>query len=679
VHFIIDTNFGKSDVPQWFNEGLAEYYQTFEIAEDIKVKLGMPQSGHLNLLQQSKLMPLDTLFNISNYQLQQTGGHSRSIFYAQSWALVHYLTQGGKSGALDKYLKLVTGKMTPEKAFQEAFQTDYKKMEFDLRKYVSQNTYKYNEITFKEKLAFEVEMAAAPLDDGATGAYLGDLLYHTNRADDAEPYLVAALKLQPDSSMANTTLGMVKLKQRKFDEARLLLEKAIAGDPKNHIAYYRYAFLLSRESRDEFGFVQAFDKSTAAKIRSALKKAIALNPGFTESYEMLAFVAVVNNDELDEAAAHLGIALKYQPGNQRYSLRIAEIHARQNKFDEASESAEKIARTSDDPETKNRAENLLNTIRQRKEFEQLQAAEKKRYEAVVGRNGERPARLTRRVEGPRPSEAEMAKIQNDARMRSINNALRAVNDGEQRVMGRITRIDCKTRPLVYTVASDANTFTLTSRDFAALVLNSLDPAATNAEIGCDADVSAFNALVTYKALSTPKSKARGELVAIEFVQSDFRIMTAEEMAVETLVIYDEPISIQRPEGVEARGANMPSPAELETQRREMMMRAMRDALRNPAEGEKRDYGYLEKIECSGKSTYFYLRTESSTLKLLNTAMESLRIVFFTPDLAGVRLGCGTKPIEFPAVFTYTEKPNAKSKTVGEIVSLEFMPKSFVLK
>ena len=44
VHFIIDTNF-KSEIPQWFNEGLAEYYQTFEIAGDIKIKLGLPQES----------------------------------------------------------------------------------------------------------------------------------------------------------------------------------------------------------------------------------------------------------------------------------------------------------------------------------------------------------------------------------------------------------------------------------------------------------------------------------------------------------------------------------------------------------------------------------------------------------------------------------------------------------
>ena len=240
VHFIIDTNFGRSEVPQWFNEGLAEYYQTFEIADDIKIKLGLPQSGHLMLLQQSQLMPLEQLFNVTNYQLLQTGGHSRSIFYAQSWALVHYLTQGGKTEALSKYLSAVIKGTESKAAFEQAFQSTYSQMEKDLKNYVSKRSYNFNEVTFKQKLDFDTAMQASPLDESATNAYLGNLLYHNNRHDEAEPLLVAALKTQPDSSLANTTLGMVKIKQRKFDDARNYLEKAIAGDPKNHLAYYQW-------------------------------------------------------------------------------------------------------------------------------------------------------------------------------------------------------------------------------------------------------------------------------------------------------------------------------------------------------------------------------------------------------------------------------------------------------
>ncbi len=117
VHWILDTNFGKSEVPPWFNEGLAEYYQTFEIKDDIKVKLGLPQGGHLNMLRQSQLIPLSELFNLTQYQVLQTGGHSRSIFYAQSWAMVHFLVQSGKQPALSQYLGMLQNGAKADAAF----------------------------------------------------------------------------------------------------------------------------------------------------------------------------------------------------------------------------------------------------------------------------------------------------------------------------------------------------------------------------------------------------------------------------------------------------------------------------------------------------------------------------------------------------------------------------------
>ncbi len=676
VHFIIETNFGKSDVPQWFNEGLAEYYQTFEIVDDIKVKLGLPQTGHLNLLQQSKLMPLGTLFNLSNAQVHQTGGHSRSIFYAQSWALIHYMMQKGKAAGLGKFLGDLSRNVPPEKAFQDAFQTGYSQMESELKKYIGQSQYQYQIYEFTSKLTFDTDMRVSPLTEAESNAYLGDLLYHSHRIEDAEPYLLTALRLEPNLSMANTTLGMVKLRQRKYVDARTFLEKAIDGDAKNHAALYQYAFLLSREGRDEFGYVQKFDKDVAAKIREALKKAISLNPAFTESYELLAFVNIVNNEELDDALKHLQTALTYQPGNQRYTLRIAEIYMRQSKFDEASAIFEKIARTTDDPEVRGRVDSMMDQLAQRKMIEERNAAEKKRYEASIAAGGVGGPRILRRIEtGKEPTEAEKAKMIEMERMRSINSSLRKTLDGETRVNGRIQKIDCKKRPLAYTIKTATETFTVTSTDFASLDLQALDPSSQMAEVGCDADLSAFNALLTYK--NTQKGTVRGELIAIEFIPADFRLLTEEEMRGGSYIIYDQngPPKLTNTTGPPKEQLN---PGNVEDGRRAAMMEGIRNAVQKPGEGQKREMGFLEKIECTNKAIFFHLRAGSQIFKLSSTQGQPPKIGLYTPDLQGVQFGCGIKPIEFPVVFVYNDKPDSKAKTAGDIVSLEFVPMSFTL-
>ncbi|MBK7393137.1 MAG: tetratricopeptide repeat protein [Chloracidobacterium sp.] len=676
VHFIVNTNFGKSEVPAWFNEGLAEYYSTFEIEQDQKVKLGLPKQNHLELLQQSKLMPLSTLFNISNAQLLQTGGHSRSIFYAQSWALIHYMMQNGKSAGLGTFLADLARNVPPEKAFQDAFQTGYAQMETELKKYVGQSRYQYQIYEFKTKMTFDTDMRMSPLTEAESNAYLGDLLFHNHRVDDAEPYLLTSLKLDPNSSIANTTLGMVKLKQRKFADARIYLEKAIAGDAKNHAALYQYALLLSREGRDEFGYVQRFDKDVVAKIREALRKAIALNPAFTESYELLAFVDMVNNEELDAAVSLMKTALKYQPGNQRYALRMAELYVRQNKFAEAATIFEKIARTADNPEVKSRADEMISQMEQRKAIAEQNEAERKRYEAALAAGSSGGPRVLRRVEtGTAPTEAEKAKMIEEERMRSINSSLRKTLNGETRVNGRIQKIDCKKRPLTYTIKTATETFNVTSVDFASLDLHALDQATQMAEVGCDADLSAFNALLTYKTTATPKSTARGELVAIEFVPADFRLMTEEEMRTGSYVIYEQdgPPNLTTGTGPPKE---IPNPGNVEDGRKAAMMQGLRNAVQKPGDGQKREMGFLDKIECSSKAIYFHLRTGTQTYKLSSTQGQPPKISLYTPDLQGIQFGCGIKPIEFPVVFIYNDKPDAKAKTAGDIVSLEFVPMSF---
>src|SRR5437763_11634367 len=59
VHLLVDNTNGN--VPVWFNEGLAEYYSSFDIEEDRKVHLGELIPYHLQTLREQKLLPLRTL------------------------------------------------------------------------------------------------------------------------------------------------------------------------------------------------------------------------------------------------------------------------------------------------------------------------------------------------------------------------------------------------------------------------------------------------------------------------------------------------------------------------------------------------------------------------------------------------------------------------------------------
>lgn len=673
VHSLVNLQFGKAEVPPWFNEGLAEYYETFTIENDSKVKVGLPQERHLYLLQKNVLMPLQTLFSVTNTQLSNSSDQSRNIFYAESWALIHYLIQSGKSDAMNKFVELLLSESPLEKAFPEAFQTSYAAMETELRRYISLNKYSYREFIFGRKLEFDSGMRVSPLDEAGINSYLGDLLAHTHREDEAEPYLLAALKLQPSSGMANTSLGMIKMRQGKHDEAKKYLEKAFTSDQTNYRLLYDYAYLLSREGRDDLGFVRELPKETTVKMRDALNKAIALNPAFTESYELLAFIDLVNGEDLDGATALMQKALKMQPGNQNYAMRLAEIYLRQNKYAEAGVIVDKIAKTTDAPDLRQRAENLGLIVRERREMEERRAAERKQNPGATGHETYvYPSARDTPTEAPM-TEAEVERAKSETKMRDINQLIRQIKPGEQRVVGHLQKIECRGRQVAFLIKTATNTTTLVSRDFQDLELKVFVEATSKVEIGCDANLAALNALITYK--PTP-GNGSGELVAVEFVPTDFRLMKTDELK-------QPPPRIVAIESVDANGVALSTPPnskspDADKSRGDSITQSIKNALPKPAAGEKREIGYLDRIECSDKDVYFIVRTAGQTLRLYDAGPKPLTIRLFVPELEGTVFDCTSKPAEFPAVFVYRPGPDAKSKTAGVILSLDFVPKTFVL-
>jgi hypothetical protein len=77
----------------WFNEGVAELFSTMR--EDKEwVQLGHPVEGRVIDLQRGKMMPFEQLFDV-RYEspLFKNSGHT-GIFYAQSWAFLHYCRFG---------------------------------------------------------------------------------------------------------------------------------------------------------------------------------------------------------------------------------------------------------------------------------------------------------------------------------------------------------------------------------------------------------------------------------------------------------------------------------------------------------------------------------------------------------------------------------------------------------
>ncbi|HEY0659662.1 MAG TPA: DUF1570 domain-containing protein, partial [Pyrinomonadaceae bacterium] len=335
VHFLVDNTLGRANVPPWFNEGFAEYYEQIIIENNGKVMLGAVNDSHVSVLRKNGFMQFEKFFAVDYYTLNRQSKESIIGYYAQAWATMHYLIQGNKgarNSQLHLFSELLSKGKNPAEAFREAFKTDYEGMESEVKHYFDRKAFEVSLINADKNFVFETQMRTLPITVAEAKAYQGDLLFRLNRSDEASAFLQESLALNPELSFANTTFGLLKLKEKNFSEATKYLEKAVRNDAQNYFAHYSYAYILSREGMSDFGFVAAYNLKYAEKIREILRKAIALNPKFAESYHLYAFININRNENLDEALEMINKALQIAPGNQWYALRTAEIYMRKENF-----------------------------------------------------------------------------------------------------------------------------------------------------------------------------------------------------------------------------------------------------------------------------------------------------------------------------------------------------------
>jgi tetratricopeptide (TPR) repeat protein len=517
THLLVNATSGN--VPTWFNEGLAEYYSTFSIADDQKVMLGKPISNHVFLLREKKMLPLRALFQVDHKSPEYNERAKQSIFYAESWALMHYLIQskeGQRLKEMGKFLDLMTANVPMEEAFQKAFSMTFAEMEKELRNYIQRDRYPVTSGQFQSKVEFDREMQAAPITEAEAQAYLGDLLLHSNRPE-AEAYLQKALALDPNLAMAHASLGMLRVRQHRPDEARKSLERAVAGNSQNYLTHYYYAYALSREGMAEGELVSTYPAETAAKMRAELKKAIELRPDYPESYSLLAFVNLVAGSQLDESVDLLRRAIAIAPGRNDLAFMLAQVLMRKEDFKSARQLLEKLSKNNSDDQVRQRAESLLAQIATIEE----QAAKYRAFKEEQAKN-----------ESNRSSEPGSIVVLGESEVTSsadpssyLREALRKPLAGETQVQGLLMRIDCDAKGIVFVVRIGNRQLRLKTKSFEDMDITSFVTTA-GGEITCGVRKPESDVVVNYVPAADARAKIDGTMKSLEFVPNDFKLKAA---------------------------------------------------------------------------------------------------------------------------------------------------------
>lgn len=278
AHFLIHLN-ARTPVPTWLDEGLAEFYSSFVSDYKGQGLLGKSVPDRWLALRRLAPMPLRQVVSPREQEQMWQSSDRVQMFYAESWALVHYLMIGRNNpspNALGAYLSALARSASQDAAFREAFGVDIDAMDRELRAYGT-------------RLILPALTVPRPVGATAPRAALmrevdvltvkGTLLTGTTATVEAEPMLRTALALDPTHAAARVALARLAIDSDRPADAIAALRPVVAEAPSNLAALY-YLGLAQQQGWRHEEALATFDR------------AVRLNPEHARSWAGLSDAAL---------------------------------------------------------------------------------------------------------------------------------------------------------------------------------------------------------------------------------------------------------------------------------------------------------------------------------------------------------------------------------------------------
>ncbi len=316
VHFFLSHRYG--DVPLWLHEGLAEYYSTCRMNKN-EVDVGRPIDSHVQYLAEKPLMPLGDLFEMNTDSKDYSEGERQGVFYAESWALVHYLLLGNAARAtqLQTFLDSSGGLISQPDAFTQAFGAGHEAMQQQLDDYVHNADFRYLHLKFSS-LTTDETAEVLPLSRPELLYTLGDYVAHVTpwQVEAAEAHLREALRLDSSHARAHAALAALLAKRDAWPEAEEHFQKAIETGSADALPFYLYG-----KAQLERGMAHRRDVAinpgplpeSIQAARGLLARSVELAPNFAEASVALGCTYLYDPGDLTDGIAALDHARQLLP------------------------------------------------------------------------------------------------------------------------------------------------------------------------------------------------------------------------------------------------------------------------------------------------------------------------------------------------------------------------------
>jgi hypothetical protein len=466
AHVVVNTI--APELPVWLNEGLAEYYSTFQLTSDGRTfTFGRTIATHVAALSGQTWMPLKDVLATTGESPHYNEGSRRGMFYAEAWLLVHMLQLGqpNRIPAFAAYLRELANGTPPETAWGHQFDTEA--MDKALHAYANHPATALRTYAVTDEIA-RAPAVVVPLPPQDLETTLGEVLTAQGKKDLAAARFASALALQPDAARA--TVGKAHASDQTPRPASSI------GAPGDWFGDYMIGATLLEHS-------ETLDRPSLDLARAALGRVVVARPELPNAYVLFAMASDKVDADPKTAVDALTKAHVAVPARDDYTITLAHALIRTGAFAQARSVLGSVIAHPHLPGARDLA---------LKAMEQVAAAEQ---DATTRAAVAEPAPAP---DAPSSAPSEQA-------------VFRPVGAGERRVKGTLQRIDCSRKRVEFVVdiGDRVAHFLAAKMEQVEFISYRTD---LQGSVGCGARTSSDPVYVTWRA-----GDLDGTVVAIEFL------------------------------------------------------------------------------------------------------------------------------------------------------------------
>ncbi|MFZ0286960.1 MAG: hypothetical protein WAL32_17160 [Terriglobales bacterium] len=366
-------NYNYPPTQAWFDEGFTEYFASLHldnkqmrIGDDPEpmsavrqsllgklTRTGNPPQPLVELLKQSPWMPISALFAVKPEN--PAGNNRESLFYAESWMVMHYLINKDKLPETGAYFGLVQNEKLPvEEAIQKAYGMASTQLDQAVKDYFH-SVAPLLQSSSGSSPEGPMASTAAPVTYDDVGVSATDVPESTARAlvaemdlrlperHDAARQLLETIAGQPttDNAVAHRALGWDHLVKKEYDPAIEEFSAAEQLDPKDPWPHYYMALTRYSEARSSGKEVKGL-----ANMMQDLHQVLEKWPECAEADFMLGW-AQRTGGGVHAAMDSMRAAIHLAPRNQRYLLEMARIYLAAKDWDAGTALLQRLTTSSD--------------------------------------------------------------------------------------------------------------------------------------------------------------------------------------------------------------------------------------------------------------------------------------------------------------------------------------------